>query len=97
MTGSSPLQRSIIMPIAEPESHSRTRESRSVEPSPAKDSVHELVDTLREEFGRGLVREAAQMEAEGRRRTTIRIVILLAAAGAILAATIVRKAIHLPH
>jgi hypothetical protein len=85
------------MPMAGPEPYSyRRKDPAGEQPSP-KDPLDELVETLQEEFRRGLAREKVQQDAARRKRITLLIVSLLIVASSVLAAVVLRGAIHLPH
>ena len=92
------------MPIAGPESHPHYRKNDLQQRTPAGDPIHSmgrvdpmdaLIATMREEFQRGLVRQAAQLKAARRRRILASIFTLLALAGIGGAAALLRGAIHL--
>jgi hypothetical protein len=85
------------MPIAGPEPHPHRKKERTEEHNHVKDPIHDLVETLRDEFQRGHLLQKGLGEAAKRRRIVISIVSLLVLAGFILIAVVTRGAIHLRH
>ena len=84
------------MPIAGPDSHLSRKTDHRAECTPPKDPIDELIETLREEFKRGFVREQARKEAAKRKRLTILLLALAVLAGILIAAALVGIPIHPP-
>jgi hypothetical protein len=85
------------MPIAGPDSHSSRKTDQIGERTPVEDPMEKLIETLREEFKRGLAHQQARKKATRRKRLIILISTLVVLAGIILTATLVLISIHPPH
>jgi hypothetical protein len=85
-------------PVTEPVKQSRSSRKKPVSAGPMPETpVEELVETLRVEFSRGLLLEAAHERAARRRRSAVMIASLAVLAGVVITAALVEITIRRSH